>query len=120
VACRQGEYQEPRALLVKSLARCRKTGERRLIVECLEGFADLAEGEMQPTRAVQLLGAAASLRRILPLPMRPSMRAHYDPQIERLRAYLGEPAFTTAWEAGLNLTWQQATDYALEAAASTE
>jgi tetratricopeptide (TPR) repeat protein len=113
VACRQGSYEEARAHLRRSLAQSRENGDQRLIIECLEGLAEVAIAEEQPRKAARLFGAAEALRETTGFRLWPSGRAEYDRQIAALRETLGEPEFSAAWRSGLALTWQRATDEAI-------
>jgi tetratricopeptide (TPR) repeat protein len=111
VAVQQEAYEEATRLLQEALALCRPRGEKRLIVECLEGLAEVAVGQAEPERAARLLAAAAVLREAT------NFRALPEPgeaALERVRATLDDAAFAVAWEAGRALTWQQAVDYAME------
>jgi Tetratricopeptide repeat len=114
VACRQGQLAEARAHLKESLAMCRQRGEKRLIVECLEGLAEVALAECQWEPAARLFGAAASLREAIGWPVEGGRVEEYDHQVSTLRDALGERAFAAAWAAGAALSWTQAADYGLE------
>jgi tetratricopeptide (TPR) repeat protein len=111
--CRLEEYPEAYALLAEALVLCREAGDKRLIVECLEGFADIASGQAQPERAARLYGAAEAIREAIAFRWSPVDREEYDRQVAGLRGALGEAAFAAAWNAGRGLTWRQAADYAL-------
>jgi hypothetical protein len=114
VVCRQGEHAGARSLLCESLRICRRLGDKRLAAECLESLAEVAEGEGQLERAARLLGAAESLREIITFALSREDRPHHDRVVAAVRQTMDEPSFAAAWRAGYALSWQQATDYALD------
>jgi predicted ATPase/class 3 adenylate cyclase len=114
VACNQSDYAKAAALFAESLEIRRELGDRQGIAESLDGVANLARQEQQPLRAVRLWGAAASLREAIGLPRSPREQERYEREMAQARAAPGEDGFTTAWEEGRAMTWEQAVDYALE------
>jgi tetratricopeptide (TPR) repeat protein len=111
VAVQERKYAEARTLLREALTFCRARGEKRLIVECLEGFAAVAANQTQPERAARLLGAAASVREVIGFR---NLAGPGNAALAGVRDALDPAAFTAAWTAGHALTWQQAADYAME------
>jgi hypothetical protein len=77
-------------------------------------LAEVAADEKQPERAARLIGAAASLRDAIGVPLSPSERGDYDRLVAALRGLLGDAAFTVARDAGRALGLAEAVDDALE------
>jgi len=71
-------------------------------------------------RIRSLTGASWELRQSIGAPLPPNELEHYDRQAGQARSTLGESAFSTAWEEGRAMTWEQAVDYALEQDAKGE
>jgi tetratricopeptide (TPR) repeat protein len=63
--------------------------------------------------AVRLLGVADALRERFGTPRGPVDLADHEALLCRLRETLDESAFTTAWESGRAMSWEQAVAYAL-------
>lgn len=120
VACRQGEYDEAQSLLAESLRISRQRGEKKLIAECLEGLAEVADARSRWERAIRLMGAASAVRQAIGCPVSPSRRSEYQSRITALGAALGETVFDAAWKAGQALTWQHAAAEALDEPASCQ
>jgi predicted ATPase/DNA-binding SARP family transcriptional activator len=114
LACRQGELAEARALLQESLAICRRLEDKRLIIECVEGLAEVGVKERQWERAARLFGAVQTLRQTAGWVRMPHDQAERDRDIASVRETLGETAFSAAWGAGRSMTWQQAADAGLQ------
>jgi non-specific serine/threonine protein kinase len=114
VNCREGRHAEAGGLVREALRKVRAAGNKRLIVECLEGLAEVAHARGRTVRALRLLGAADCLRDAIGFGTWPSGRVAHDRLLTDLRKALGEAAFDAAWKAGKALTWQQAADYACE------
>ncbi len=91
-------------------------GQRRsrFIVEALEEFATLALAERAGARAVRLLGAAETTREAIGLPMMASFRAHYAQSLAEARLLLGDEQWERVWDAGRQMSAEQAIAYALD------
>jgi predicted ATPase/DNA-binding SARP family transcriptional activator len=113
VAQSQGDHAQAGLLYRDSLILCRKVGEKRGAATCLEGLAAVACAQKQAERAARLFGAAAALRDTLGAPLLLREQTEQDAHLALLRQTLGKPAFTTAYQAGRALTWEQAAAYAL-------
>lgn len=78
-------------------------GDKRRMAFALEGLGEVWT-HTQPARAAMLLGAAHHLRETIRSPLPPGEQVGYQVTLARLHRALGKPAFTTAWEAGKQLT----------------
>lgn len=79
----------------------------------LEGLADVALSSGVPAAAARLLAAAQSVRTQIAAELSPSERATFDGLVTAARAALEPALFTSEWETGLALTWEQALDEGL-------
>jgi tetratricopeptide (TPR) repeat protein len=121
VALEQGEVARASTLLIESL-RQRQGSALQDIPESLEGLAGLAIAvedfhQSCPSgalRAVRLLGAAASAREVLGVPLPPGDRAAYERNVATVREHLGEATWAAAWAEGWGMTLEQAIAFALE------
>ena len=86
-------------LFRESLSLYQSLGNRWGVAGCLEGLA-WSWLELDPRRAVRLLGAAAAIRRQIEEPPLPRMRVVRDRNEAALRASLGEAAFEAEWAVG--------------------
>jgi hypothetical protein len=114
-ALAEARFDEARSLLTQSLAVCQRGGEKRLVVECLHGLAEVAEATGNLERAARLFGAAQALQDAIGF----AFWREYESHIAALRQHLGETTFAAAWESGHAMSWQQAADYALQDLASS-
>jgi ATP/maltotriose-dependent transcriptional regulator MalT len=96
----QGERTEARVLYDESHEIARALNLMWLIAACLEGRAGIAAEEGQLTWAVQLWGAANTLRETIRVPIPRIERAEYERSIATARSHLGEQAFAAAWNEG--------------------
>lgn len=110
----QGDLAAARALYAESLSLLMGMGDRRGAALCLRelGAELLARGS--PSVAVRIWGAAEALSESLSASQTPQERNKHDRDLARARASLGEDAFAASWAAGHVLTWDQATDSALQ------
>lgn len=106
----QGELALAGRHLGESIELSRSTGSRIGVIRGLESFAALAIAQGSPELAVQLVAAAAALRRASNLPEAPATRT------ERLlneAAGLGDAVVKELWEAGSALSSDAAVTLAL-------
>lgn len=113
VSYAQGDATTGRALFKESLSLFKETEGKIGIATTLQALAT-AMLDDDICFAVSLWGAEQSLRENISLAMPLKEQDKYDHQLSQTRAALGEDAFIAAWETGRALTWEQATDYALE------
>jgi tetratricopeptide (TPR) repeat protein len=79
-------------------------GKSVATIAALVGLAGLAADRDDALRAARLLGTASALRDPDQLGLPPE-DDYYEPAAARVLAMLGEPAFSTAWDAGKNLSF---------------
>jgi DNA-binding CsgD family transcriptional regulator len=87
-------------------------GDKRGLVECLEGLAPVAHGLGDFTLAGRLFGAAEALREVLDVPLPPTEVAVHSREVAALRGRLGAAHLRSAWETGRAMTLDQAIAYA--------
>jgi DNA-binding CsgD family transcriptional regulator/tetratricopeptide (TPR) repeat protein len=114
---RRGDEERARALLAESLRLQRDSGNRQGVAECLAGLAGVASSSGRPEVAGRLLGAASVLLEKIGAPLAPADAADLERDLAQARHRLGEPAWTTAWEAGRATGMEQAIEIALAAEA---
>ncbi len=98
----------------ESMMLNRSLGNKLGIAKSLFGFGSLALAEGDPGRSACLFAAAEALHQIIGAPMPAYDRARFDRDVSRVRALLEEETFATAWNAGKNMTVEQAVNYALQ------
>ena len=108
-----GDYVRARALISEGLRIRRELGLLRGYAYSFEFIADVDEMEKRYDHAVQLLGAANTLRIRIGAPLEPTNKKSNEDTLARLRAQLGDVAFELAWSKGATLTTEQAVALAL-------
>ena len=69
-------------------------------------------------KAVVLWGAAIALRENVNAPLSPNDQREHNQRIKQARSALGEQVFTSAWQEGCSLSWEQAVALALRKSAT--
>lgn len=100
IARDQNDDAEALARFKESLLLCRTAGGKRGVAPCLEGLAAVAANRGLMMLAVQLCGAAATLRDALGTPLPLVDRAPYEAVLASARAALDNDRFNLAWKAG--------------------
>lgn len=98
-----GDTRRAAELFSASLLLSDRAGDRGSILRCLEGLAAVAvacESEGGAVRGAWLLGAAASIRRVVGVPLSPGEARTIEVATAALRERLGVPAFEVAWSEG--------------------
>jgi non-specific serine/threonine protein kinase len=108
----QGHYELARRIWVENLLAWRQLGNMNHFASTLEGLASLAARAGDRERALQLVGAAASIRRINDILMLPEARLWLDGWLPAARAKLGESRATAAWAKGEAMSVQEVIAYA--------
>ncbi len=116
VARYEGDYAGARTLYAESLTLFLELEDRRGAAYVLEMLAALAAVEEEPARSVCLSGAAESVRETIGSALPPIDQQERDTRLSALQDTLGSVDYTTAWEAGLAMTLEQAAEFALTAA----
>jgi predicted ATPase/class 3 adenylate cyclase len=109
----EGHYLEAEAAYRETIRGWQRLGHRSAVAHQLESFAFAARAQAEFERAARLLGAAASLREQINIPMGPQERVEYDRELAGLRANLDEKAFAALWTEGRAMSMEAAIDYAL-------
>jgi non-specific serine/threonine protein kinase len=115
VARARGDYARATARFAESLALRWEHGDKLGIAGCLRGLASVAALTHRFARAARLFGAAEALREAIGASV-PRHHARYDRAVARVRAGLGEAAFTAAWAAGRALPLAEAVAEAMAVA----
>jgi predicted ATPase/class 3 adenylate cyclase len=110
----KGDLERSEALFEESLVLCRDLGDKFGGSESLDGFACAAGAKGEAERAARLFGAAEALREASGYRQATRARALREPYLTAARSRIGEARWTTAWENGCSMTFQDAIAYALE------
>jgi tetratricopeptide (TPR) repeat protein len=113
----RGDVAAAQALQWQSLALyVGYPGQRhsRYVVETLEEFATIALAGQSVERAAQLLGAAATIREEIGLPIIACYREDCEQLHTQARLLLSEECWERAWNAGSAMSAEQAIAYALD------
>ncbi|HEY7034308.1 MAG TPA: tetratricopeptide repeat protein [Thermomicrobiales bacterium] len=108
VALSQGEPRQAAAALSTALALRADFGDLRGVAECLEGLAAIDDARLPAPPRVRLLGAAATLRTAIGIPIQAVDRPRLERTLEVLRRRLDRDAFTAAFDGGRLLATEQA------------
>lgn len=108
IAWQRAQYARPRDLFDDSLARATTLYDLGAIADALEGLAGALAALGEPDRAARLWGASESLRETHDVVIPAAERDLYDQMVALGRERLDPPAFTTAWDAGRDLSLEQA------------
>ncbi len=108
VVTAQGDYAAARTLYEESLVLSGELGEKWISATCLLGLGEVVAAEGQFAWAVQLWGAAETLRVAIGVPIPPVELADYERSVSAARVQLGERAFAAAWAQGRSMTPEQA------------
>ncbi|MGH2347247.1 MAG: ATP-binding protein, partial [Chloroflexota bacterium] len=107
-----GELDQAAAYFRDAVDLSRRIGNAPAEAAALIGLAGLAADRGDAARAARLLGMAA-LRRAAGQSAPPPEHDRYDEEMVRVQAMLGEPAWTTLWTAGRDLSAEAALSEAL-------
>jgi DNA-binding CsgD family transcriptional regulator len=122
VAMQGGQLRQASRSFVDALIIRRNLGDRRGMIECVEGIASVAGLSDRPADAARLFGAAQFQRERIAAPLPEPEIVHYAPILEGIKRRLGDDAFVSQVEAGRALELEdavaQATTLGLELAAT--
>ena len=110
----EGDHVRSEAHFEESLVLCRDLGDKLSGSESLDGFACAAGAKGEAERAARLFGAAEVLREASGYRQATRSRALREPYLTAARSRIGEARWTTAWENGRSMTFEDAIAYALE------
>ncbi len=109
-----GDLDEPLATYRYLLPKWKDLGHRAAVAHELECIAYILVRKEEPERAVNLLGAADSLREAIDSVMTKMEKEEFENEVSALRELLGEDMFNKTWNVGKMLTLDQAIDLALD------
>ncbi len=112
VALEQGQQTQARTFLDQGLRIAVEYGDRTLLAHVLEGFSGRASALEQHERAMCLGGAASALRDAIGAPLAPAHRPLVERWLGGSRAALTSRAGAAAWQAGREMSLQQAIEFA--------
>ena len=114
LALRQGRRGTALELLGEALQLAVDRGGKRLAAECLAALAEAAS-RAAPARSARLFGTAEALRRASGVSLSPVELAATRESLDSVREALGEDEFRAQFEAGIDLSLDEAVTYALSA-----
>jgi predicted ATPase/DNA-binding SARP family transcriptional activator/Tfp pilus assembly protein PilF len=114
LALLQGNYEQAKTLLKRSLQIAFDVSARRPLAEGLEFLAWAYADRGQSERAARLFGSAEYLREVIGDPLRPNERPDYERSVALARQTMVEEDFDKAWSEGRSTPLDQAVSYALE------
>ena len=113
VARAQGEYEYASRLYDESLERNRELGDGWQIAYVLEDIGGLAAMAGDPQRALKLIAAASALRERIKAPLAPHEQVRLDKHLKTTRRVLDQDYWNMLWEAGREMSMEQAIAFAL-------
>ncbi|HLF25880.1 MAG TPA: tetratricopeptide repeat protein [Anaerolineae bacterium] len=114
LACAQGAGQRARSLQTQALSIFRQLGDKRGIAYALEGLGWAAGSEGDVEGAGRLWGAAQALREAIDSPVPPADLAGHLEAVARIRAQADSVKFAAAWQAGCQMSLEQAIELAYQ------
>jgi DNA-binding CsgD family transcriptional regulator len=115
LAIADGHYVHARSATRESLLIRQDLGSRSVLTYSLESIAALAAAEGEPQCALQLAGAAASIRDAIGERQTPMGQAVVDQWLVPLQHARGQDAIRSAWETGRAMPIEQALELGLVA-----
>jgi tetratricopeptide (TPR) repeat protein len=109
----QGDLATARRHYVDSVKLRQELGERLGLIELIEDFARLCTAQNQPARAVQLAGAAGSLRQTLGIPPHAASGKRLERNLEPTKEQLTADEWARIWAEGEAMTLDEAVIFAL-------
>jgi non-specific serine/threonine protein kinase len=109
-----GDTVRGKAILRESLEISHRIGHRWSTISCLEVLSEVELASQQPERAVHLIGAADALRQATGSNPILVTTPGFFPVSDQARAFMGDAAFTAAWDAGRAMTLDEAVAEALQ------
>lgn len=110
-----GDYPAARQHFCESLSVARSLGNKWVAPYAIEALANIFAEEQQPLRAIQLYGAASSLRESLALAFAPTEATAYRKALDRLHQLVpAADLFEREWQEGRTLGLNAAVNLATE------
>lgn len=110
----QGDYPKARSLYKETLQLSHQLRKDADIAECLIGIGQLTGVQGSHEKFACLLGMAEGAVPDIQKMLVPFFRTETNKFIEMARAALGDEAYTAAWEAGRQMSLEEAVAYALK------
>jgi non-specific serine/threonine protein kinase len=111
---KRGDIERARALLVEAMRLDSAIMEPRKVAQNLEICAWLAATQGQSARTARLLGAIASLRESIGVPVFPMAQADYDRYVPIAKSRIDSATWERAWSEGRLMTLDEAIADALD------
>lgn len=115
LAASRGDYHAAWSLYGESVSIRQELDDRYGIADCLELMARLAAHEQAYGQAAVLFGAAEALRDSIAVALPPIDVSIHEEAVSALRARMEERDFRSAWQAGREMTVEQAIQVSLNA-----
>jgi predicted ATPase/DNA-binding SARP family transcriptional activator/DNA-binding CsgD family transcriptional regulator len=109
----KGDHQRSEPLFTESLLLCKDLGDTITGSESIEGLACAAVTDREVERAARLFGAAQALREAAGYQLATRARSLREPYLTAARSQVSEAVWTTVWESGRSMTFEEAVGYAL-------
>jgi len=120
VGLAQGNPRQTGRAFATALVLHAELGDLRGVAECLEGLAAIDDGRLPAAGRVRLLGAAATLRMAIGIPVPAVDRPRLERTTDLLRRRLDRDAFAAALDGGRLLAAEQAVAEAAQLATVIE
>jgi len=114
VALRAGNLTEARTILAETARVFRKDGSTIGLIFTIEGLASLSATSGKPEHAARLIGWADASREWISNPRPLLEQANVDHDIAAIMAKIGSSAFEVAYDAGREMTLDEAVTLALK------
>jgi tetratricopeptide (TPR) repeat protein len=118
VAQAQSDFTLARQLIIESITLFQEITNPADVIQgvshCLEALAILAVTQKQRNRAICLFSMSERLYAPLIFELSAAERAEHEQAVAASRAALGEKAYKAAWEAGKQMSLDEAVTYALK------
>ena len=107
VAKNRGNFALALQLFHESMAQFQANEDKKGMVECLEGIAEVAVGMDRPEDAACLFGAAESLRNVEQVQWWPANQIAYEKSVTELKQKIDQDILHKEWSRGSVLTLEQ-------------
>ena len=112
VAWHEGDYQQAKALFLKSIDFALELDLKPFITEILFAFAGVIGIQGRSMRAARLMGAAEGILENFGVFFVPGDQREFERSKAEVREQLGERMFEAAWAEGREMSLEQAIEYA--------
>jgi predicted ATPase/class 3 adenylate cyclase len=109
-----GHLDEAYAIYMEVIPGWKDLGHRAAVAHELECIGYILTRKEEPERAVKLLSAAQTIRKVIDMPRTQIEDDEYDQELSTLRGLLSEAEFEKNWDNGMNLSMDKAIELALK------